>query len=58
MVEFEIKETSHITLETKYNTSTHTQMTDAMENAIKWLALEPVGSEVIITEKVTVKRIK
>ena len=53
---FEVKETSSITASGNGYSRTHDQLSDAMEKAINWLANQPVGKEVTITETTTVKR--
>ena len=53
---FEIEETSSITARGDGYSRTHDQLSDAMEKAINWLATQPVGKEVTITETTTVKR--
>ena len=53
---FEVKETSSITATGVGYSETHDQLSDAMEKAINWLANQPVGRKVTITETTTVER--
>jgi len=53
---FEILEKSEIKVRTRDYESRHQELSDAMEKAINWLASQPVGTEVIITEKTIIIR--
>jgi hypothetical protein len=53
---FEILEKSEIKVRTKDFESRHQQFSDAMEKAINWLASQPIGTEVIITERTIIIR--
>jgi len=53
---FEILEKSEIKVHTRDYESKHQELGDAMEKAINWLASQPVGTEVIITEKTIIIR--
>jgi DNA integrity scanning protein DisA with diadenylate cyclase activity len=53
---FKILEKSEIKVKTIDYESKHQELGDAMEKAINWLASQPVGTEVIITEKTIIIR--
>lgn len=55
---FEILEKSEIRVKTRDYESRHQELSDAMEKAINWLASQPIGTEVIITEKTIIIRTK
>ena len=55
---FKVKETSSIDATGPGYSDTHSQLSDAMEKAINWLANKSVGTEVTIRETTVVKRIE
>lgn len=53
---FSVEERSWIEAKGPNYSERHTQLSDAMEKAINWLATKPIGTEVTITETTKVKR--
>ena len=53
---FEIEERSSIKAQGNDYYKEHRELSDAMEKAINWLANQPVGTKVTITETTTIKR--
>ena len=55
---FKVKERSWIKVKIKDTETDHRELSDAMEKAVNWLASQPIGTEVTITEITVVKRIE
>jgi hypothetical protein len=53
---FEINETSRIKVKKGNIETEHREITDAMQDAINWLATQTIRTQVIITETTTVTR--
>ncbi|MCW3985228.1 MAG: hypothetical protein NWE91_02310 [Candidatus Bathyarchaeota archaeon] len=53
---FEIEERSWIKVKTKDYEKDHRELSDAMEKAINWLATQPIGTEVTVSEITVIKR--
>jgi len=53
---FQIEEKSWIKVHTKGYEKDHREISDAMEKAINWLATQPVGTEVTVTEITAIRR--
>jgi len=53
---FEMEERSWIKAKARDYERDHRELSDAMEKAINWLATQPVGTEVTITETTVIKR--
>lgn len=53
---FEISETSRIKVKKGNIETEHREITDAMQDAVNWLATQTIRTQVIITETTTVTR--
>jgi len=53
---FKVKETSSIEAKGDGYRKEHAQLSDAMEQAVNWLANKPVGTKVTIIETTIVER--
>lgn len=53
---FEVEERSWIKMKAKDYDKDHREISDAMEKAINYLATQPVGTEVTVTEVTVIKR--
>lgn len=53
---FEVEERSRIKVKAKEYERDHRELSDAMEKAINWLATQPIGTEVTVTETTVIKR--
>lgn len=53
---FQVEERSWIKVKRKGYEKDHRELSDAMEKAINWLAAQPIGTEVTVTEITVIKR--
>lgn len=53
---FQVEERSWIKVKTTDYEKDHRELSDAMEKAINWLATQPIGTEVTVSEITVIKR--